>query len=320
MLLVKIYLHKLDSKLIEVAERLLLRHQNIKVVTSIADADAILYQILDHELIQIKDKLHVVLDMTDGFPTWGPSLGREIMFDEFFPKTSPEIDYIIFKLQMYNLSPYKHAPEHIHLISVPLLLGGSNDKWVHDLDFREDSDKYLFSKNLKPNPKNYQYNVAIVNNSNPNRNNVFAIASRLENSKIINTFDNRMDLDSTIEIHRKSKINLSLNGQGYWCLKDGELFSRNCFNMRHSRPMININPLSPQNGRDWIVFEESNCLELIDYYLKNEKERERINDTGHYYFAYCISYLYSKEYGDRIIRFLASNNEKDLQPFAIRYL
>jgi hypothetical protein len=66
------------------------------------------------------------------------------------------------------------------------------------------------------------------------------------------------------------------------------------------------------NGKHWVTFNDDNLTELLNYYIRHDDERERINDAGHEYFKEGISGGWAKKYTDMFLDYL---NTKDTRAF-----
>lgn len=297
---INISLLGLDIKLKGFAQSLFLYDNRWNISDELNDH--VCYSILDYQ--RYKDhsaSFHYVLDFQDGYPTYAP--GHDFFLRDFVPNTKSDKTYFVFKLQFYNIHEHRSIKnQNIQILSCPLLLGGS-DKWIHDKDMNEDGS-LLFQNNLIPNIKKYKYDYCYINNPNPHR---YEIQSKL--NKHLNGFmkitsaENRIPYLESIDIHRTAKVNISLNGHGYWCLKDAEMFSRNCFILRQNHPNINLNPLTPKDRKHWIVFNNEEFDEKLQYYIANDKEREEINDAGFKYFSESITGSWAKVYTDALLAY-----------------
>ena|SRR3990167_5124101 len=84
------------------------------------------------------------------------------------------------------------------------------------------------------------------------------------------------------ELYAKAKINLSIDWKystGYWSDRNAQIMACKGFVLfRHV-------PMSEAVFRDYIEYFHTpqQCLDKIDYYLKNEKEREQISAWGYQY-------------------------------------
>ncbi|PNX50413.1 MAG: hypothetical protein BV458_13260 [Thermoplasmata archaeon M9B2D] len=116
--------------------------------------------------------------------------------------------------------------------------------------------------------------------------------------------------DEFLKISKSSKVNISCNGLGMWCFKDAEMLAYNCFVLRQYHRNLNINPLSPVDGKHWVTFKNDELEDKLDYYIKNDAERERINDTGHTYFKDAITQKWSQAYLDALLLFENTGDTK----------
>lgn len=129
--------------------------------------------------------------------------------------------------------------------------------------------------------------------------------------KQINADNKLVPYDKYLRLSRETKVNISLNGLGMWCYKDAEMFAYNCFCLRESHKNLNINPLSPTDGKHWVVFDGfDDLVAKIKYYTKHNKEREKINDAGHNYFKDGISGGWAKVYTEKLRDYLKTKKAK----------
>ena len=214
---------------------------------------------------------------------------------------------IYIKLQSSTPAHYEHfnaLPSQVIILSCPLLLGGSHFHitWQDDYD-----GEYLFRSVFRDNPTpNYEYDWCWIGSNTANRAiKVDALRQYNQRPHIIKEAPGGHITATTattpyhdyIRIAMQSKINISLNGIGPWCLKDGEMFAHDCFVLREDHLALELNPLSPKNGYHWIV-SPYNCMpEVIECLLEHDQERETIRSRGHDYFREVIhSDLFSNTY------------------------
>ena len=107
--------------------------------------------------------------------------------------------------------------------------------------------------------------------------------------------------DKYLDFHRRSKVCISANGCGVWNYKDGEFFANNCFVLRQYHKNLGLNPFTPRDGKEWIIFETKDVEQKLNYYVKNDKERERINDQGHRYFLNSINGWWASQYANMFL-------------------
>jgi len=235
------------------------------------------------------------------------------------------IPCVYIKLQVYSPEWYDRFKglDSLAVISCPLLLGGS----AQYLCRPGNDEENLFCRNLIQNPKQYLYDYSFFGaGSYPDRDNALSI---LDSSKDrlshlrgyvqvtrSGHLDARIDADipyqKLMQLMRWTRVNISLNGFGVWCLKDGELFSRNCFNLRQYHEVLFLNPLSPKDGIHWVVFKNEELEEKILYYVNNPLERETINDAGFRYFARGINGDWATYYVDRLLAYVQSGRRSAL--------
>jgi hypothetical protein len=240
-----------------------------------------------------------------------------------------KLQVIYLKLQVNNPSAYAQLnplPEHIHVLTVPMWLGGSRFHITSQTDFVGDA---LFRNLLVPNPSpEYKYNWMWVGNENsPDR---IAAAKIMKDVDQTDAFvvwtkpcydDVRLAAlprAQYLNVMRLSRICLSLNGHGPWCLRDGELISSHAFCLRQAHPILTFNPLSPQHGKHWFVFKTPDLGDAIKYFLANPREREQIRDHGFEYFRSVLEQnLYAREYGSRLAAFLQNPVKQVWGPLVI---
>lgn len=309
----KVRLHKqfMDTKQREIFDSLLLRDSRVEIGEP---AD---YCLIDsRELVSSfrpNCKNYIVADLGD--------LGNR-MGGFHQKKPSPAgATYIYLKVE-WTLPGRLVVPKNVVLLTCPMLLGGS----AFNIYFPDKDGDYLFSKNLVKNPKDYKHDWAWIGyRSSQDRKDVFAQLSKIVQpmavkktyGKYVFVVTKRVsakgqdarenmdfNIDDMLNIFRETKVNIACNGNGVWCLKEGELLSRNCFTLRQHHPHLFLNPLTPKNGKHWVVFKTSDLLNKIKYYLENEQERERINDAGFEYFKNGIMGGWAKYYTDKFIDFL----------------
>lgn len=240
-----------------------------------------------------------------------------------------KLQVIYLKLQINNPSAYANLnplPEHIHVLTVPMWLGGSQLHVTGRMDF-EGADLFRYRLASNPNPE-YKYNWMWVGTDNS--------PDRIAAAKIIQSLDQTnafvvwtrfcydevhlaaVPRDQYLKTMRLSRICLSLNGHGPWCLRDGELFSSHAFCLRQAHPVLTINPLSPRHGKHWFIFNTSDLGNAIEYFLANPREREQIRDHGFEYFRSVLEgNFYSRDYGSRLVTFVQHPTKQVWGPLAI---
>lgn len=240
-----------------------------------------------------------------------------------------KLQVIYLKLQIIDPSAYANLnplPEHIHVLTVPMWLGGSQLHITGRMDF-EGADLFRYRLASNPNPE-YKYNWMWVGTDNsPDRIAAAKIMQGLDQTKAFVVWtrfcydDARsaaVTRDEYLKTLRLSRICLSLNGHGPWCLRDGELFSSHAFCLRQAHPVLTINPLSPRHGKHWFIFNTPDLGDAIEYFLANPREREQICDHGFEYFRSVLEgNLYSQEYGSRLAAFVRHPTKQVWGPLAI---
>ena len=227
-----------------------------------------------------------------------------------------KLQVVYLKLQVHNPSAYQKLnplPENIHVLTVPMWLGGSRLHITSQTDFVGDG---LFRKQLAANPSPaYKYNWMWVGTENtPDRAAAAKIMAGVDQTDAFvlwtkPCYDDvrqaAIPRDEFLKIMSRSRICLSLNGHGPWCLRDGELFSSHAFCLRQAHPILTINPLSPRHGKQWFLFNTPDLGDALEYFLANPREREQIRDNGFEYFRSVLEgNLYSQEYGSRLAAFV----------------
>lgn len=338
----------LDTKQREILDSLILRDIRVDVIDDRKSADYVIIDSrqINNET-RLREKKHIVCDFGDvpgfmgGLHTHPKKNENE--FRGRIKKNGQKLIYLKVEWDMpYTSSLYK-PDEDIFYLSCPILLGGSSK----NIYIKDGDGDLLFSKSVSKNPKEYKFLFGHIGhrssydrkwaefklwehgekfynlNTNLKRGNLKPAPNikplKGQDCYVISTRhirprhqDSRANLDfkhsELMEIFRQTKINISCNGHGVWCLKDGELFSRNCFVMRQNHPHLTRNPLTPKDGKHWVVFKKGSLIRQLEYYLKNEDERERINDAGFRYFKDGIMGKWASYYADRFIGYLANNN------------
>ena len=235
-------------------------------------------------------------------------------------KHNLEIVYI--RLQPYNRYFYrnflkKNKLENVIFLSAPLLLGGSDKHVTLGKDYKGD---YLFEKNLsfETNPEyvrdwmfigsmtseDRREAVNILKNFNKRYKGFLTVSDPDFPSAKVAT----VPIDEYLNMIKRTKVNISLNGNGIWTLKDGECFCRGCFVLRQYHKFIDINRLSPVDGKHWIVFKNNELTEKLIYYIENDKERETIRENGYLYLKNMINRGFAREYIRGITDFFEHNN------------
>jgi hypothetical protein len=209
------------------------------------------------------------------------------------------LQIIYVKLQVFSARRYaalNWRPDLVHVLSMPLLPGGSRFHITAQTDYEGDS---LFRRNLTfDSSPIYSYDWSWVGApTSEDRKAAFAILDALADHRAFYrvSIPNHQDAarasvpaDEYIKVSRASKICVSLNGNGPWCLKDGELLSRHCFVLRQEHPVLHLCPLAPQAGVHWALTPTHDLPKAIDYYLRNDAERERIRNAGFQYMKQAL--------------------------------
>lgn len=253
------------------------------------------------------------------------SLSREMLcaIDRF------RLDLIYFKLQIHDPRQYRTLnllPRNVHVISCPMLARGSRFHITTQEDFRGDAlFRFRFNSNLTP---EYSRNWSWV--GAPTSEDRVRVLRRLEDYASEDAFSvttrpghsdaalATIPFDEYIRLSRASKICLSMNGNGPWCLKDGELLSNHCFVLRQWHPAVALNPLSPKEGVHWSVFHEDEVIDRLEHYLTHSDEREDIRNRGHAYFRLVLFHgLWADSYLSSLRRFLETREKGTWGDFAI---
>jgi hypothetical protein len=214
---------------------------------------------------------------------------------------------------------------HIHILTLPLgYCSGSKINL-----FYEDNDRSAwFVKTWKTNPKQYEYDWCWIGaESSMDRKKMFAVLDNLNGSHkyiinkcspALNKEERRKQLHADnkpvpyaqyLDFHRKSKVCISANGLGMWNYKDSEFLANNCFVLRQWHKNLELNPFTPKDGKHWAVFQTDQVAEAIDYYVKEDMERERICDAGHDYFKWGIFGGWADAYAEMFIDYLNGKPE-----------
>jgi hypothetical protein len=268
--------------------------------------------------LAMKPAVAFVLDLHDK--------GRRLDFldipDSIY-RTMAEHDLAIvyLKLQIHDPARYvelNRDPGRLHVLSMPLLLGGSRFHVTVQPDFAGDA---LFRNMFRSNPHpHYEYDWSYVGSpTSDDRAAAMAILKEIKTSRGFLTVSTPGHTDAAqatvphveyIRISRASRIGISLNGRGPWCLKDGELFCSDCLVMRQWHPTIEINPFSPRDGRDWVVFKTEEIASTIDLLLSDPSRRDTIRRGGHDLLRQVLfESLWSQPYVDALEAFVTSRSK-----------
>jgi len=344
----KVWLDKecLDTKQREILDSVLLRANNIEIIDHPGYAD---YRIIDARQldndVRLPGKRYIVCDFGD-VGQWMGGLRRD---HDGFRRLNQRATLIYLKVE-WNMPYTNRlvTSENMIFLSLPLLLGGSakniykpdddgdflfsrvlaknpRDYW-HDFGWignRSSDDRKRTERSLYDHYKNdpaFKHNLKWANKLKV-RDGIIPDLRRGHTGYLISTRhiravhqDARENMDIPIadlmEIFKRTKVNISCNGHGVWCLKDGELLSRNCFVLRQHHKELDRNPLTPKAGKHWVVFTDDDLLKKLYYYIHNDRERERINDAGHDYFRRGIMGDWAEYYARRFEDFLISGNRR----------
>lgn len=313
----------LDMKQVEVLRTLFVDNKRTKIITHDTPEVIPVMSATDPESEILIDKIshsHKFLILLDLHDTGNDFIALTDRMWLVIARRRTQVIYV--KLQVHDKVFYKKAnklPNQVHILSCPMLLGGSRFHITLHVDMEGDA---LFRKVFRSNPNpDYQFDWSWIGaNTGKERASVLKLLSSLSTSgryKAVCIISQPGHSDANIatvpyreyiEICRRSKICISLNGNGPWCLKDGELFANHCFVLRQYHPALEINPLTPKDGIHWKVFKTpKDLLEAIDYFLINEEERERIRNAGHELFRQVLfNNLWSRQYVDHLFSFLES--------------
>jgi hypothetical protein len=276
------------------------------------------YHAFPNPLTQFKDKVIVVLDYQDWWTRdWIGDADINNPVDFGYTAAVANGNKIVYlKLQINDPGWYeKYQSQSVVVLSCPLLLGGGR-RWIGCPDA---NTEYLFENQITPpvRGQEFDHDVAFINSVDcmPWR---AAICDALEKMKPrYNAFFTRgtrheqsekatVPLHQSLAIHRKSRINISSNGAGMWCLKDGELFNNGCFILREHHQNLSINPLTPKFGVHWDAFRLDTLQDKVDYWLAHEREMEDIRFAGYSYFRQGIYGAWAETYTNRLVDFLGS--------------
>lgn len=259
-------------------------------------------------------RLSVFLDLHD--PKQGDCLALSPLMWQAIAANRLRVLY--FRLQIHDPTAYarlNQLPDLVHVLTMPLLLGGSRFHISAQPDFAGDG---LFRTILEANPRpSYRYDWSWVGAStSDDRRRVFTLLDAQANGRAFYrvSIPNHTDAQRAtvpyaeyIAASRASRVCLSLNGHGPWCLKDGELLAKHCFILRQHHPVVTLNPLTPRSGVHWVVFRDAELLPLLEHYAHHDEERERIRDAGHACFRQALlERTWASCYAERLLAFQAS--------------
>ena len=216
------------------------------------------------------------------------------------------LQVIYLKLQVTDAAAYPRLnllPNQVHVVSLPMLLGGSRFHITNQQDYAGEN---LYRRIMRTNENpTYEFDWSWIGSvTSQDRRAAQPYLEKMDqrNARLVWTQAGQVDTkyatvpyDEYMEINRRSRMIISLNGYGPWCLKDGEIFANHGFCLRQHHPTLLLNPLSPKDGIHWAIFETERIAEAVDYYLHHDAEREQIRDHG---FAYLQSVLFDSYYAD----------------------
>ncbi len=240
-----------------------------------------------------------------------------------------KLQVIYLKLQIHEPAKYRELnqlPDNVHVLSCPLLLGGSRFHITVQDDFEGDA---LFSRMLTPNPSpKYEYDWSFVGSpTSDDRAAAFEALTPYELRKRFFTISQpghasasvaTVPMDEMLRISRASKVCLSLNGRGPWCLKDGELFAADCMVLRQHHPVLTLNPLTPRDGQHWAVAKTEDLVGTIESLLADDDRRERIRRAGFEMFSeVLLRNRWSNVYAGRLAEFVRTKQKQDWGDLAV---
>ena len=272
----------------------------------------------ENHFLAARPKVSIFLDPHDK----GKKLDFLLLSDAVWHAAAAHnLKIIYLKLQVHEASRYaglNRFPQNVHVLSWPLLLGGSRFHITVQEDFGGEN---LFSRTLNPNHSPaFEYDFSCIGAiTSPDRGVAFDLLEKSPREKKFLTVSKPGHADAAaatvplgeyLRISRASRICLSLNGRGPWCLKDGELLANECFILRQWHPSIGLNPLTPRDGVHWRIFRTENPLETIEQCLREPEECRKIAAAGHAMFREAmVKSLWAKEYAGRLAEFLRSGKK-----------
>jgi len=231
------------------------------------------------------------------------------------------LQVIYLKLQIHEPAKYRELnrlPSNVHILSCPLLLGGSRFHITVQDDFDGDA---LFRRQLNSNESPaYEYDWSFVGApTSDDRAAAFEVLRPYESRRRFFTVSQPGHADASVatvpqaeylRVSRASKVCLSLNGRGPWCLKDGELLAAGCCVLRQWHPVLTLNPLTPRDGENWVVSKTEDLIDTIESLLADDSRRERIRKAGHEMFAdVLLRNRWSNVYVAALTTFLESKSK-----------
>ena len=233
-----------------------------------------------------------------------------------------DLQVIYLKLQIHEPAKYRELnqlPNNVHVLSCPLLLGGSRFHITIQDDYDGDA---LFSRVLSSNPSPaYQYDWSFVGSpTSDDRAAAFEVLTPFESRKRFFTISQpghasasvaTVPMEEMLRISRASKVCLSLNGRGPWCLKDGELLAADCMVLRQYHPVLTLNPLTPRDGQHWVVAKTEDLIGTIESLLADDLRRERIRRAGFEMFSdVLLRNRWSNVYAARLTEFIKTKQKQ----------
>jgi len=332
---------KLDAQWSELLNIYLARDKRVQFVNNRNEADFVVIDVRDlNGKTQdfYRDSKFIVLSFVD--------LGRlmlglrpdDMMFREVTKKKGAEFFYLQGECSPNNPfqetgvttfydkdMPDVSGDEHMTVLTLPM--GYVSGSKINSCFPDNDSTTY-WVRSWKSNPKKYDFDWCWIGaRSSRDR---FALFSQLESLngrhkfvisdmvtsgskeervKLLHADNKTVPYDEYLDYHRRSKVSISANGLGMWNYKDAEFMANNCFVLRQWHKNLFLNPWTPKDGVHWVVFKNDEVKDKIDYYVKNDKERETINDAGHEYFKWAIRGGWAEKYADMFLDYLNERPE-----------
>lgn len=340
----RVFVHprRLDPKQREFIDVFITKDPRVAVVQNRKDADYIVMDSRDLIDIRPKDRF-IAIELADTYRMMFPlnhagkrTRDRLKRFDARAVFLRQDSNLIWRNREiLYN--------DNMVFLSIPLFLNGS----VVNRDYQIKDDSALLGRNISANPKEYLYDWCWIGNLSswdrlelsrkhlipllndavwtnwsgreitypppeltPSKR-AIAIWTRKVKGKEWNARKNAtIHFDEFMRLHRASKVCIGSNGNTMFCNKDAEMFSRNCFLLRHTSPLIDLNPLTPKDGAHWVLFDLDDFRGKLEYYVRHDDERERINDAGHEYFKWGYNGGWAKVYVDGLIEYLKTDDKR----------
>lgn len=334
---IRLYQHsKLDAQWAELFRIYLARDKRIRWTQDRNSADFVVIRVVDlnkKSLDFFANKNFIVLSFVD-LPSAMLGLRPE---DEPFCKTIQEHGARLFylhgepeprcaseetkvsKFVSYRLDRVcTHGNNIILTLPLGFCSGSKQNIFYPDTD-----ESTYFVKTARKNDKRYDFDWCWIGaESSRDRTDLFSRLSSLNGRhkfvvsslceevdrekriKMLNADNKTVPYDKYLDYHRRSKVCISANGCGVWNYKDGEFFANNCFVLRQYHKNLSLNPFSPKDGKQWVVFKTDEVEDKINYYASNDNERERINDAGHNYFKKAINGGWAGNYADMFLNYM----------------